>query len=155
MPSLFLPLWSLRSLRTDSMGGVRGMEKEEYENLIEKPNPSLLILAHHHSHVLSQNTSNNSRGPRAPLHCSKCHHPVWGHKRENISVTKCNYCSSNTCTSSSISTQCSCHWHQQRQRRPFLPELAAKTPLQQVQSLTVIANTMMLVSGFCQIIYPN
>jgi len=30
---------------TDSMGGVRGMEKEEYENLIEKPNPELANLS--------------------------------------------------------------------------------------------------------------
>ena len=67
-------------------------------------------------------------------------------------MTKCNFCPSNTCTSSSISTNCSCHWHQQHQgqqanqqqqtnqHQPVLPVTPAKAPVQQVQSVTVIAN---------------
>ena len=150
---------------TDSTGdeenhGVREMEKEEYENLIEKLNNELANLspppqpciASRVNQRLSQNTLCNSTGPRAPPRCSKCHHPVRGHKRENNSVMKCNFCPSNTCKSSSISIQCSCHWHQQNQRQqanqqqqtnqhqPVLPVTAAKAPAQQVQSVTVIAN---------------
>ena len=86
---------------TDSTGdeenyGVREMEKEEYENLIEKLNNELAnvspppqpSIASHVNQRLSQNTSCNSTGPSAPPHCSKCHHPV--RSRENNSVTKCN-----------------------------------------------------------------
>ena len=115
---------------TDSTGdeenhGVREMEKEEYENLIEKLNNELAnlspppqpCLASNANQRPSQNTSCNSTAPRAPPHCSKCHHPVRGHKRENNSVMKCNFCPSNTCTNSGISTQCSCQWHQQHQQQ--------------------------------------
>ena len=142
---------------TDSTGdeenlGVREMEKEDYENLIEKLNNELAnlsqppqpCLASNANQRPSQNTSCNSTAPTAPPHCSKCHHP--GHKRENNSVMKCNFCPSNTCTSSGISTQCSCQWHQQHQQQttnqdqPVLPVTAAKAPVQQVQSVTVIAN---------------
>ena len=155
--------WTTASM-TDSKGdeenhGVREMEKEEYENLVEKLNnelsnlspPPQPCIASRVNQRLSQNTSCNSTAPRALPHCSKCHHPVRGHKRENNSVTTCNFCPSNTCTSSSISTQCSCHRHQQHQRQqanqqptnqhqPVLPVTAAKAPIQQVQFVTVIAN---------------
>ena len=162
---------------TDSTGdeenhGVREMEREEYENLVEKLNNKLANLspppqpriASYVNQRLSQSTSCNSTGPRAPPHCSKCHHPVQGHKRENNSATKCNFCPSNTCTSSSISTQCSCHWQQQHQRQqanqqqltnqhqPVLPVTAAKAPVQQVQSVTVIANQHNDVTGW---LLPN
>ena len=102
--------------------GVREMEREEFENIIEQLNNELANLNPPQQPCITSNTSReltqntNSSASKAPPHCTKCHHPVRGHKRANSSVTKCNLCPNNTCTVRAISSQCSCQWHQQQQQ---------------------------------------
>ncbi|KAJ7377771.1 hypothetical protein OS493_026907 [Desmophyllum pertusum] len=97
---------------TDDMGNehvkVRGMEREEFENVIGKlndeisnlnppPQPHVISDAHH---GLTSNTRTSTS--KAPPHCTKCHHPVRGHKRShsNSHIT-CNFCPNSICVSSS------------------------------------------------------
>ena len=73
--------------------GVREMEREEFENIIEQLNNELANLNPPQQPCITSNTSReltqntNSSASKAPPHCTKCHHPVRGHKRANSSVT--------------------------------------------------------------------
>ena len=124
---------------------VRGMERDELENVIGKLNDEISSLEPPpHPHVItngyqppSQSTSNSTS--RAPPHCTKCHHPVRGHKRSrNTSNISCNFCPNTTCISTPSSSSCTCDWH--RANKINNRKQQASQPAPQTNYLTVIGN---------------
>ncbi|KAJ7383726.1 hypothetical protein OS493_026257 [Desmophyllum pertusum] len=139
---------------------VRGMEREEFENVIGKlndqisnlnppPQPHVISDAHH---GLTSNTRTSTS--KAPPHCTKRHHPVRGHKRShsNPHIT-CNFCPNSICVSSS--SECTCVWHRtnrsQSRSRQQTPQPATETqriPVTVNQHLDV--TEWLLPSYICQ-----
>ena len=127
------------------------MEKDELGNAIEKLNNEILSLEPPpHPHVItngyqppSQSTSNSTS--RAPPHCTKCHHPVRGHRRSrNTSNISCNLCPNTTCISTPSSSSCTCDWH--RANKINNRKQQATQPAPQTSYLTVIGSHYLDVS---------
>ncbi|KAJ7321181.1 hypothetical protein OS493_035352 [Desmophyllum pertusum] len=155
---------------TDDMGNehvdVRGMEREEFENVIGKlndeiynlnppPQPHVISDAHH---GLTSNTRTSTS--KAPPHCTKYHHPVRGHKRSrsNSHIT-CNFCPNSICVSSS--SECTCVWHRtnrsQSRSRQQTPQPATETqriPVTVNQHLD-LQDLNQTIPVYCQLIFKG